>query len=152
MIDKEFNDGAVPSGNSVALLNSVRLARLTGRVDYEEKAAVLARTISANVGPSSTMFLVAASFLVGPTFEIVVVGNMDTKDTRTMLRRINAKFSPNKVVLFKPDGKKTLEKVAEYTEPMVTIGSKATVYICSNFKCGLPLTNPVKVLEKLNSA
>ena len=35
---KEVYDGAAHSGNSVALYNLVRLARLTGRTDYERLA------------------------------------------------------------------------------------------------------------------
>ena len=149
MRTKEFGDGAVPSGNSVALFNLARLARLTARIDYEEKAAGLARTIRFKAGSNSTMFLTAASFVIGPTFEIVVVGESKSKDTWTMLRRINAKFSPNKTVLFKPDGDKTVGKIAGYTQSMVMAGSKATAYVCSNFKCGLPLTDPAKVLETI---
>jgi len=36
---KELHDGAKPSGNSVMLLNLIRLSRLTGRPALEEKPA-----------------------------------------------------------------------------------------------------------------
>ena len=35
---KETYDGAMPSGNSVAAYNLIRLARLTGDVDLEKEA------------------------------------------------------------------------------------------------------------------
>ena len=38
---KEVYDGAIPSGNSVALLNLIRLARYTADVSFEKKAVEL---------------------------------------------------------------------------------------------------------------
>jgi uncharacterized protein YyaL (SSP411 family) len=150
--NKEFDDSAIPSGNSVALFNLVKLARLTGTTDYEEKAKALVRMVSSNARHDNTMFLTAASFLIGPTYEIVVVGDPQSPETRNMLQSINSIFSPNKVVLFKPTDDKTLDKIANYAMFMTMIDSKTTAYVCSNFKCELPLTDTAKVLEALDNA
>jgi uncharacterized protein YyaL (SSP411 family) len=151
MRSKEFNDGAIPSGNSVALFNLIRLARLTGKVEYEEKAAALARTINSYSRYGNTMFLAAASLLVGPTHEIVVVGDSQSSETWNMLQSINSKFYPNKVMLFKSHNDKTIEKLVNFTGFMTTVDSKTTAYICSNFTCRHPLTDTAKVLEALDA-
>ncbi|HRV79828.1 MAG TPA: thioredoxin domain-containing protein, partial [Planctomycetota bacterium] len=70
---KEAYDGAIPSGNSVMLLNLVRLARLTGRTAYEERAQELVDALGGQVlaNPSAhTQFLMGLDFLIGPTQEI----------------------------------------------------------------------------------
>lgn len=148
---KEFNDGAIPSGNSVAFLNLARLSRLTGRVDYEEKAAALGQTINAHSGQRNTMFLAAATFLVGPAHEIVVVGDPLSRSTLNMLKNVNAVYCPNKVVLFKSGNDNSLAEIAGYTRLMKTIDSKTTAYICTNFVCKSPLTDVDQVSRILRS-
>ena len=151
MHNKEFNDGAIPSGNSVALFNLIRLARLTGKVSYEEKAAALARSINSHARYGNSMFLAAVSLLVGPTYEIVVVGDPQSSETWNMLHSINSKFYPNKVMLFKSQDDKVMEKLINYTGAMTRVDSKTAAYVCSNFTCQSPLTDTAKVLEILDS-
>lgn len=66
---KVIYDGAVPSGNSVSMLNLLRLGRMTATTDFEKKAAQLGRVFSQNVsgGPSGhTLLMAAVDFGVGP--------------------------------------------------------------------------------------
>jgi hypothetical protein len=149
--NQEFNDGAIPSGNSVAVFNLIRLARLTGKTDYEEKANALAATVSLNARHDNAMFLTAAFFLIGPTYEVVVVGNPLSPETHNMLQSVNSKFSPSKIMIFKPINDKTLDDIAPYTRFMTTTDSKTTAYVCRDFRCSLPLTETVKVLEALGN-
>lgn len=147
---KEFRDGAVPSGNSVAFLNLVRLSRMTGKTIYEEKAAVLTKVVSSHQEgtPShNTMFLAALDFFIGPTFEIAIVECPSSKDTIKLLEAIRTGFAPNKVVLLKKESQKNLEKVAGFTKDMKTIDDKTTVYICRNFVCNKPITEIEEVLK-----
>jgi uncharacterized protein YyaL (SSP411 family) len=149
---KEFRDGAVPSGNSVAFLNLVRLSRMTGKTVYEEKAAVLAKAASSHEEGTvsyNTMFLTALGFLKGPTFEIAIVECPSCKDTSKLLKAIRTRFIPNKVVLLKKEGEKNLEKVAGFTKEMKTIEDKTTVYICRNFVCNKPMTEIEEVLKAI---
>ena len=67
---KEIFDGATPSGNSVAALNLLRLGRLTGRPELEEKAAALLQAFSGQVAQQPMVFthyLAAVDFGLGPT-------------------------------------------------------------------------------------
>ena len=53
---KDFQDGAIPSGNSVALTNLARLARMTGRMELEEKGRQLVAAFAAAVAQTPTAY------------------------------------------------------------------------------------------------
>jgi len=150
---KEFRDGATPSGSSIALLNLIRLARMTGNTQFEEKAEALVKAFSSHEGsdPSqNTMFLTALDFFIGPAYEIAVVGNPSTQQTKKMLQIIRTRFTPNKVILLKKEDDPTLQRIASYTRNMKMIEDKPTVYICQNFTCKKPMTNTKDVIKMLD--
>lgn len=152
---KDFRDGAIPSGNSVAFLNLIRLARMTGNTRYEKKAAALAKAFSSHLEgtPSqNTMFLSALDFFNGQSYEVVIAGNQDPKETGRMLHAIRARFIPNTVVLLKKINDKSLENLASFTKNMITIDNKTTVYICQAFVCNKPVTNVDEVAKILASS
>ncbi|MGZ5433170.1 MAG: thioredoxin domain-containing protein, partial [Thermoanaerobaculia bacterium] len=75
---REVGDGAIPSGNSVQLMNLVRLSRITANEAYEKQAAELLRTASDEVSlapVAATYLLSALDFSLGPSFEIVLSGD-----------------------------------------------------------------------------
>lgn len=152
---KSIYDGAVPSGNSVAMLDLLRLGRIAANPDYEEKAAQIARTFSMNIKRSPslhTQFMVAMDFWIGPSYEIVIIGNSRAKDTKEMLEALRKHFIPNKVVILKATKSKSPEiiRIAEFTKYQTSIDSKATAYVCADYKCKMPTTDVSKMLELLN--
>lgn len=153
---KETYDGAIPSGNSVAMLNLVRLARYTGDMDLQVRAEALGRALSGNVWgspPSHTQMLQAVDFLVGPSSEIVICGKRDVDDTRAMLRAVRAVYEPNKVVLFKDsdDDTDALSAISPYTRMLNAGSGHATAYVCRGFACQLPTTDASVMLAQLQS-
>jgi uncharacterized protein len=143
---RESGDGAIPSGNSVQVMNLIRLARMTGNDDYEKRAQKALRVVADEVSlaPSaSTHLLSALSFVLGPSQEIVIAGD----DYAAMRRAVFTKFVPNKVVLHRPNGEvPPIARIAPFTREQRSIGDKATAYVCTNFMCKLPVTDPAKVL------
>ena len=151
---KEIYDGAVPSGNSVAMLNLLRLACMTAQPELEERAAQLARAFSRSVlhsPPAHTQMLAALDFALGPSYEVVVVGDPKTRETEEMLRDLRRAFIPNKVVLFRPSNEKSPEitRLAPFTQDLVSLQGRATVYVCQNYRCQLPTRDIQKMLELL---
>lgn len=68
---KDFNDGDAPCGNSVSMLNLLRLGRMTGDPSYEKKAAIIGRIVEASAGeyPSAhTQALVGVDFNLRAVF------------------------------------------------------------------------------------
>jgi len=153
--NKEIYDGAIPSGNSVAMLNLLRLGRITANSDLEEKAAKIGRAFSGKVKqlPSAhTQLMVALDFAIGPCYEVVIAGNTEAGDTKAMVNALRTRFLPNKVMLLNPSEQKSPEivKLAEFTRNQSRVGNKATAYVCLNYTCKLPTTDINKMLEFLN--
>jgi uncharacterized protein len=149
---KETYDGAIPSANSIAFHNLMRLARITGEERFEEKADLLGQALSAEIvrAPHAhSYFLSVLDFVLGPSYEIVITGNAGDESTADMLRALNEHFIPNCVKIFRPPGDEGLEitKLAPYTLQQHGIGGKTTVYICVNHACHAPMTDKEKVLE-----
>src|SRR5207244_8554786 len=72
---KEYYDGAIPSGNSVAMLDLLRLGRITMNSEFENKAEELSKAYSVNISqaPHAHTFLMCAlDFALGPSYEIVI--------------------------------------------------------------------------------
>lgn len=152
---KEVSDGAVPSGNSVAMLNLLRLGRIALNADFEKKASQIGRAFSSTVAKhpaAHTQLMVALDFAVGPSYEIVIVGNPQGKDTTNMLKVLKTQFIPNKVVLFRPAAQDApdISQIAAYTKNMSSLDGKATVYVCTDYACKFPTTDASKMLDLLN--
>jgi uncharacterized protein YyaL (SSP411 family) len=152
---KEIYDGAIPSGNSVAVSNLFRLARITANTDYEDKANKIMLAFSKDVesAPSGyTQMMVALGFGIGPSYEIVIVGNPEAEDTKDMLNSLRKHFIPYKVVLLKPADQETADitRIAEYTEYHSSFDGKATAYVCLDFACKMPVTDTEEMLKLLN--
>jgi hypothetical protein len=152
---KEIHDGALPSGNSVAAFNLIRLGRISGSPELETKAIKIFNTLSDQIrrAPQAfTMMLSAFDFAVGPAFEIVIAGNLESNDTRDMLEAIRRPFIPNKVVIFRPDSVELPEiaKIAEFVGNKKTLNGKTTAYICRKYQCKAPTTEIARMMELLH--
>ncbi len=149
---KEVYDGATPSGNSVAMLNLLRLGRITGESELEERAAQLGRVFSTHVSRAAmayTQLLCALDFALGPTYEITVAGAPDAEDTRAMLRALRGRFVPNKIVLLRPGDGAPIIEIAPFTETQTPLDGTATAYVCQNYECKLPTTDPAQMVAQL---
>ena len=154
---KEIYDGAVPSGNSVAALNLIRLGLLTGRHEYLEKADAIVSAFSSHIAsyPAGyTQLLVALDLARNPKNEIVIVGNPEHSDTQTMLAALRSAYLPRKVVLLRPaDDKKATDviRIAPYTKNMRAVNGMATAYVCEQFVCNLPTTSVSEMMASLKN-
>lgn len=153
--NKEAHDGAYPSGNSVAALDLIRLARMTGNTQFEEKAAQLIQAFSNDVArlPSAyVQLMVALDFALGPSSEVVIVGNPENEETAKMLKALESRYVPRKVVLFRQSNKAhdEIANLAKFTEFLVTTNCKTTAYVCRNYVCDLPTNNVEVMLEQLD--
>jgi uncharacterized protein YyaL (SSP411 family) len=152
---KYGGDGAIPSGNSISMLNLLRLGKMTGRPDLIGKANKLGEIFFEDVEKNPdfhTQLLVAYDFLFGPSFEIIICGDSNSGDTEKMLDALRTRFIPKKIVIFKPaeQNNPDIMKLAEYTEEYVKKNNSATAYVCIDYKCNLPTNDIEEMLDLLS--
>jgi len=153
---KEIYDGAIPSGNSVAMLNLLKLAQLTGNQDYEKKADYISRVFAENVRTSPvahTFLLTAVDYAVGPNYSLVIAGDTGKQDTNNMLSEIKKNFLPNKSLIFRPTEEKSpeIDEFSNFVQYFDKFHGKATAYVCINKTCKAPTNDVKKALEYLSS-
>jgi hypothetical protein len=155
---KEAHDGAEPSGNSISILNLLRLSQITGNVRYHEMAVQSLTCFGEYIEktPQSVpQFLVAADFSLAQPVQVVFSGNRKNPIIREMVDELHSRFLPNKIVLFADaaEGQEFLSRHVPFFENLKTVGGKQTAYICENFTCQLPTSDVetmVQILETIN--
>jgi uncharacterized protein len=152
---KEDHDGAEPSANSVAAMNLARLARIFDRKEFQHAAARVLGTFHAALerAPAALPQMLAAldATLTEPV-QIVLAGQRDLPETAELLRVIRERYLPNKVVLL-ADGSQGQNWLAQHIEAvglMVPVQGRAAAYLCQNFACELPVTEPEQLAQLLD--
>jgi len=151
---KEIYDGAIPSANSVAILNLLRLARLSGENALEEKAARAIEYFAGSIRQAPgghSLFLTALFNYQQPGQEIVIVGDATDSSTKSMLQLVNQRFLPTSLLVFKDisNPQVNLEAIIPFIRDMTAADGQSTAYVCSGFTCQQPTTNPKQLLELL---
>lgn len=141
---KKIYDEAYPSGNSISVLNFLRLSRLTGRYDFEDKANQILKAFGRKIqeypeGCSSSLTAFLYSKSKGE--EIVIVSDKNTESAKEMINAINEKFRPFTSIIFYSDECKGIEKTIPFISNYKVIEGKPTAYVCKNFSCKAPITD-----------
>ncbi len=141
---KAAYDGAEPSGNSVAALNLLRLARLTGKDEWRQRAEKTMESFGQTLSsypPAMPLMLVAMDLQRDKPRQIVIAGAQDDPDTQLLLREVYSRYLPNTLVML-ADGKenqKFLQIRLPFLATVEKIEGRATAYVCENFTCALPV-------------
>ncbi len=149
---KEIYDGAIPSGNSAATVNLLRLARLTGNDKYQQIAEKQFRTFAGNLGSypaGHAFFLVGAYLNQEAPLEIVLSGKNSAPDLKHMIAAVQQKFLPNAAILVRLEDQinDQVESLLPLLKEKAAQGGKATAYVCKNLACRPPVTNLKQLLE-----
>lgn len=142
---KEVYDGALPSGNSVAALNLLKLSHLSGRADLSELAQKLFKTFNPEVSlspHSHAFFLTALLFFTAKPKEVVIVADAETDDIQQMLQVLRRSPDPFVSTILYTDKYRDLTGVIPYIEKYHAMDGKPTAYICKDYACQPPITDP----------
>ena len=153
---KEFYDGAIPSANSVSLMNLLTLGRLTGDPQWESRSREL---VSAFGGPANAhptgfaFFLTALDFALRPGREVIISGAEDQPDTQQLIATLQQAYAPNTVVMLKNERNAgRLANFAGYTDGLQRIEGQTTAHMCSGFACSDSTTDIQALIRELHKA
>ena len=154
---RDVFDNAQPCGGSVASDVLLRLAVFTGNNDYSAKAAVPLRSLhqAMSQSPGGTgHWLSALDFYVSPPKEIAVIGPRDDPTTQALLDTVFHRFLPNKVVMGVETPLIPAVDNSEADIPLLAgrgmVGGLPSAYVCQNYACQLPVTDPADLAEQLS--
>ena len=143
---KEDYDGAEPAPSSEAAFNALTLANLTGERAYEERAAAAIEAFGGRLqelGRAVPFMAAALSTQLADAEQIVIVGHVNSDDTRAMWLAANKQYRPFSVIaLVDPLEQAALAAQMPWVAGMKMIDDKATAYVCRGFVCSAPSTDP----------
>ena len=156
---RDVFDNAQPCGGSVATEVLLRLAVITGKEEYQAKAAAPLRAIHqlmARAPGGTGQWLAALDFYLSLPKEIVIVGPRADSRTRALLDTVFHRYLPNRVVMGAADGVQKLDSVeASFAaslpllEQRGLVEGKPTAYVCQHYVCQLPVTDPEALARQL---
>jgi uncharacterized protein YyaL (SSP411 family) len=144
---KQIYDGAIPSGNSVALHDLIRLSALTGDLSFEQYANKLLLAFSEDLKGypmGHTFMLSGLDRLLGPNINVTLVGELEEKDTQMMLTELRKPYLPNlTITLWTNEHARKASSELTYRK----INGKVTAYVCKNQTCMPPTNDRIQMLQ-----
>jgi uncharacterized protein YyaL (SSP411 family) len=152
--EKPSYDGAEPSGNSVQVLNLLRLHELTTDDSYRKRADAALRCFASVLqrAPAAlSEMLLALDFRTDTPKEVVIVCPDSRADAEPFLQSLRQTFLPNRVLSVVTKGKdlEQQKKLIPLLQGKVARQGKATGYVCENRICALPTNAPEVFREQL---
>ena len=144
---KEDYDGAEPAPNSIAAMNLARLDWMTGLPG----AATCARqTVGAlrrqwsRAPHALPQMLCALELALAEPRTVVLAGDPAAADFRALAAVLHEKLGPRRALLCADgaEGQRWLATKRSYLAEMKPVGGRATAYVCENFTCQAPVTDP----------
>jgi uncharacterized protein YyaL (SSP411 family) len=160
--EKPSHDGAEPSGNSVQLMNLLRLNEFTTNDRYRQRGE---RTMEAfgdvleRAPAALSEMLLAMDFHLCTPKEVVIIATGSRASAEPLLAEFRSTFLPNRILAVVPEGDELADqaRVIPLVEHKVAQKGKATAYVCERGVCELPTTAPdvfarqLKKVEKLGN-
>ena len=145
-------DNAVPCGTSVAIETLLRLAVLTGEAGYETRALTALRPIADLLGRHPAAFgrfLCALDFHLGPKVEVALIARNGSAEP--LAAEVFGRFLPNRVVAGMVAGDASAGAGMPLLEGRTMVDGKTTAYVCRNYACELPVTDPAALARQLEA-
>jgi uncharacterized protein YyaL (SSP411 family) len=148
---RDLQDNATPSGNAMATTVLLKLARLTNEVRYVDIAhQALAQMQTPTRGGMMTQYplgfgqwLQALMYALSKPREIAIVGDADSADTQALLKVVRSGYRPFQVIaLGTPE---TQSFAVPLLQDRGLVNGHAASYVCRDFACQVPVTEPTKL-------
>jgi len=150
---KESWDGATPSSNSVAAMNLLRLWVFTGDDSYRRRADAVFACAAVLLERAPTAFprlSCALDLRADPPREVVLAGTPGREDFERLRRAAFASPTMNRV-LAHADSSAGAPGLEALGAGRSAAGGKAAAYVCSNFACRAPVSDPEALRASLDT-
>ena len=154
--EKPDYDGAVPSGNSVALTTLLRLSELTTDDKWRARAETTMRAFGTTLvrrPQALDQMMLGVDFHADVPKEIVIVlpEEQRAEDAKPLMNVLRRTFLPNRVQIVATratlDG--SLGKLAPWARGKPAKASKPTAYVCEKGACDLPTSDPAVLKRQI---
>jgi len=149
---RELQDNAVPSGNAMAALGFLRLARLAVEPRYAElahRSLVQVQPLLAQYPLGFGQWLIALDHALSHPREVAIVGGPEAADARALLDVCTTGYRPHQIlVLGAPDSEVSAVPLLQNRNQ---IEGRATAYVCVDSACLSPVTDPAALRALLES-
>ena len=143
---REGPDGATPSGNAVAASVLARLSCHFAREDFRESAANAIRAYGrqmARYGRAFAKSLCVVDFLLRGPVELAFIGSPAEPGYEALRAEVNRRYLPNRIIAHHdPQGP---DPDHPLTKGKTLVKDKAALYVCRNFTCQAPVTDPAAI-------
>jgi len=147
---KDIQDHPIPSGNSSAAYALLRLAAFTGEREYERHALDYFRLLHEAAARHPQAFghlLQALQFHFGPRREVALVGD----PVEPFARVVRSAFRPTVVMAAKGPADREAEELLPLLAGRDAVDGRPAAYVCENFACRLPVTDPDELERQLRN-
>jgi len=153
---KSYEDGVVPSANSVGALNLLKLYELTAETPFKEKALDILKTAAfyiENHPQAVPKLLQSLDRLTDQTYQVAMTGNLAEPEIQKFLKELRTGFYPQVTLAYSDDLPSSLPFSVPLLKDRSSVPGQATFFVCQNQSCKLPVTEATKALasvQKLN--
>jgi uncharacterized protein YyaL (SSP411 family) len=149
---KELLDGATPASNSVAAMNLLRLASFTGEEKYSKRAEAIFSLLSGYLTRAPIALprlLCALDYSSDAPREVVLAGERGTDGFEQLREAVFASKRLNRVVAH-ADKAMSLAGLSPLVEGRAPSDGQALAYVCENFACRRPTSDPAELTSSLD--
>jgi uncharacterized protein YyaL (SSP411 family) len=141
---REGQDGALPNANAVLARALARLARHYDRDDLAQRARAALMAYGTLIEQAPRAFatsLEVLDFLESTPLELALVGRRGTPDREALERAVADLYLPNRVCAhIDPDQPEAIDLPLLRGKTLVR--ERAALYVCRNYACAAPVTDP----------
>jgi uncharacterized protein YyaL (SSP411 family) len=128
-------------------LSDLAMAHRYAEVAHENLGGVQQYLVRAPLGFGQ--WLVALDYALSRPFEIAIVGSPDDEATRALLGVATSGFRPHQVVAYGPAG--VTAAAVPLLEDRDLVDGQPAAYVCRDFACQAPVTEPEALLAQLQA-
>jgi hypothetical protein len=152
---REGADGATPSANASAACALARLAYHLDRGAWRDAAARAIKAYGRSITAYPRAFgksLCVVDFLLEGPVELALVGHEGASDLDALRRAIAAHYLPNRIQGVRDPQHPSEGDALPLLRDKTPVDGRATLYVCRDFTCRAPITDPADVADALPRA